>query len=215
MLQRHLDFAFFARARVRRAIYNSHSPTNVLPRAESARSSKLRLGYLGRLHPTKGVELLIEAAKSFDGACELRIGGTGSSSYEQQLRKQAAGVDARFEGFVNSERFLAGLDVLVVPSLWNEAFGLVVAEAFAQGVPVIGSTRGAIPELIEDGATGFLFDPERPESLTAAIARFVSDRGLAQKMRSQVLEKSRDFLPQRMVNEYLELYREVLDRAPT
>jgi glycosyltransferase involved in cell wall biosynthesis len=211
VLQRHLDFGFFGRARVRRAIHNSHSVTDVLSTGESAPSPKLRIGYLGRLHPTKGIELLIQAAASFDGECELRIGGTGSSSYEQQLRKQAAGIDARFEGFVDSGQFLADLDVLVVPSLWNEPFGLVVAEAFAQGVPVIGSMRGAIPELIEDGVTGFLFEPGRPESLDAAIGRFVSDRGLAQKMRAKVLAKSHDFLPQRMVNDYLEVYREVLE----
>jgi glycosyltransferase involved in cell wall biosynthesis len=189
VLQRHLDFGFFGRARVRRAIHNSHSPTDILPRTESARSSRLRIGYLGRLHPTKGIELAIQAVASFDGKCELWIAGTGSY-------------------------FLADLDVLVVPSLWNEPFGLVVAEAFAQGVPVIGSMRGAIPELIEDGVTGFVFEPDQPESLNAAIGRFVSDRGLAEKMRPKVLEKSRDFLPQRMVNEYLEVYREVLDRAP-
>ena len=63
----------------------------------------------------------------------------------------------RFVGRVDASTFLSGIDVLVVPSLWHEPFGLVLCEAMDAGVPVVASAVGGIPEIVEHGQSGFLF----------------------------------------------------------
>jgi glycosyltransferase involved in cell wall biosynthesis len=70
------------------------------------------------------------------------------------------------------------IDVLVVPSLWSENSPLVIHEAYQAGVPVVGARIGGIPDLVEDGRTGFLYDPRSPIELVAALRRLVEDRSL-------------------------------------
>jgi len=158
--------------------------------------------------------VLIGAAAPLLKECELRIAGQGPPGYVEKLKKRAASLDVQFVGFVKAEAFLAEVDVLVIPSLWNEPSGMVIIEAFAQGVPVIGSNRGGIPECIEENKTGFLFSPERPESLTAALERFISDRDLLARMQVDALSKSYDLLPSRMIDGYLAVYEKALGDTP-
>lgn len=214
IMNRHLEFSFFQQVPLREVVYYGYAPL-ASPPARRRHSGKLRVGFLGRLDPTKGVELLISAAASLlKGECELRIAGKGREPYEQELKERAASLDVRFMGFVNTEAFLAEVDVLVVPSLWNDPCPLVIIEAFAQGVPVIGSNRGGIPERIDEGKTGFVFSPERPETLTAALERLISDRDLLAHMHAETLLRARDLSPQRMVDDYLEVYGKVLGNTP-
>ncbi|MBU2818033.1 glycosyltransferase family 4 protein, partial [Acidithiobacillus ferrooxidans] len=74
------------------------------------------------------------------------------------------------------------VDIVVVPSLWQEPLGLVVAEALAFGKPVIASKRGGIPEMIKDGENGLLFEPNRPEDLQESLHRLGSDRAMRVRM---------------------------------
>jgi len=111
---------------------------------------------------------------------------------------------------VRPEDFLPEIDVLVVPSVWDEPLPTVVVEAFTHGVPVIGSRRGGIPELIEDGRTGLLFDPAQPGSLEAALGRFIDDPRLAYRMREHVLQKAQEFVSEKMLKEYCEIYQRAL-----
>jgi glycosyltransferase involved in cell wall biosynthesis len=115
----------------------------------------------------------------------------------------------RFLGFTRAEEFYRQLDVLVVPSLWHEPFGMVVIEAFAHGVPVVGSRRGGIPEIVGDGRTGLLFEPDAPGELRDALAALVADPGRAAEMRPRCLERARDFQPDAVIRSYRELYRDV------
>ena len=127
---------------------------------------------------------------------------------------RSAALDVRFIGFVKTEDFLAEVDVLVVPSLWNDPCPLVIIEAFAQGVPVIGSNRGGIPERIDEDKTGFVFAPEHPETLTAVLERFISGRDEVARMRVETLKRAREFSPKRMVDDYLEVYAKALGATP-
>ncbi len=141
--------------------------------------------YVGRLGKHKGVHFLIESVKSLDlNSARLHIVGQGSDA---AIFKRAARDDGRisFHGFLAHEKLrqLYGIaDVAVVPSIYNETFGLVIPEYFWQGIPVLGSRAGAIPELISDGYNGFLFPPGDVEALKGLLGTLSSDSKLISEL---------------------------------
>ena len=139
------------------------------------RNGDLRLLFIGRLHPIKGIEALLKACSLVDSAppWRLAIAGWGAPEYVSQLREQiqALGVSERVEmlGAVLSEGkkgLFERSDVAVVPS-YTENFAIVVAEALAHGVPVIAS-KGTPWSRLEEMQCGLWVDND-PESLAVAI----------------------------------------------
>ena len=127
--------------------------------------------FAGRLSPEKGVRTLISAWKSLPRKYSLKI--VGSGPLERELRS-AIGERSSMEflGHLPRESVYALMDhaqFLVVPSEWYEGFPVVVAEAFARGLPLIGSNIGSLAELIDHGRTGFLFQPGNAEELAVAV----------------------------------------------
>jgi glycosyltransferase involved in cell wall biosynthesis len=168
--QKHLQF-MPALERKSSTLHNFVEPGPA--RADSApRADAPYLLYAGRLSPEKGVELLLGAIAALP-SIPLRIAGTGV--LEASLRARWGALpNVTFLGHLGREelaRVVAGARYAVVPSTWYENNPMSVLESFAAGVPVVGSTFGGIPELVEDGVTGFLFDPSDPRSLRDALQR--------------------------------------------
>ena len=172
----------------------------------------LRLGYLGRLHSTKGTDHLLERVRELPaGSYTLSIGGRGVPEYEQSLKARSADLPVTLRGRVDPTEFLRTVDLLVVPSVWNEPFGRVTVEAFAHGVPVIGSPYGGTAELIRPGETGLLFTPEEPGSLAAAVGELAGDRARLRRMGRAALADSARYRPAAVAARLVEFYRHVLD----
>jgi glycosyltransferase involved in cell wall biosynthesis len=145
----------------------------------------LRVGFLGRTDPVKGAHLLMNAVAALPAACaiELRMHMLWSNqsawqSYQASLRQLAAG-DARIKLLDplppdQVRAFLADIDLLAVPSQWLETGPLVVLEAFAAGVPVIGSDLGGIAELVSHGVDGLLLPFDRADQWTDTLLRLAS-----------------------------------------
>lgn len=134
----------------------------------------LRLGFLGRLDITKGLETLIAAmGRLQDLPVTTMIAGTGRGEYESELRAAAAGLPIQFLGHVAPAELFRRIDLLVVPSAWREPFGRVVQEAFAYGVPVLGADSGAIPEVIGSAGADLCFPAQDPAALAAQVRRLV------------------------------------------
>jgi glycosyltransferase involved in cell wall biosynthesis len=135
----------------------------------SARSDRpLELGYVGRLDSTKGVDRVVRAMRLIDRSQPIKLSIYGAARNDEQrayalkVRDLARG-DERisFPGELtpaNRARVFGSFDALVVPSVWFETGPLVVLEAFSAGIPVIGSARGGIAELVTDGVSGLLVD---------------------------------------------------------
>jgi glycosyltransferase involved in cell wall biosynthesis len=88
------------------------------------------------------------------------------------MAEYAVPSNVRFNGWMNSSElpeFYKKARFIVVPSLWYEPFGLVTVEAMGHGLPVIASRRGGLPEIVEDGVTGLLFEPGNAEDLAEKI----------------------------------------------
>jgi len=146
----------------------------------------LKIVYLGRLEPSKGVDILIRAVtRSTDLDVRLDIYGIAQgkmNSYGRRL-KQLAGSDARivFQAPVSNEHIhslLQAYDLLAVPSQGLETGPLVVLEAFAAGVPVLGSDLGGIAELVQSEVNGLLVEAGSVEAWRKALVRISLHRDL-------------------------------------
>ena len=168
-----------------------------MPRQQQTRSPKtgpFRLMFLGRLHPTKGVHVLVRALQRLDGNdVELHVFGVvqpGDEKYAEDLRALARlQTNVVFHPPVPSHaviELLTDFDMLAVPSQWLETGPLVVLEAFAAGVPVLGSRLGGIAELVRDGVDGLLVQYESVDAWTDILRRLAHDRTLLDRLRAGV-----------------------------
>lgn len=210
-LQRHLDGGYFAGSE-RHVVLNAAAHAVARPVLRDERTARpLRLGYVGQLVPTKGVgDLIAQMHAWWPAQCELVVAGTGSRAYEESLRRGAP-PNVRFLGFVDPRQVYESIDVLVVPSLWEEPFGMIVLEAYQHGVPVIAARRGGLPEIVEDGTTGRTYDPADPQGLHDAIDGFVQHRGRLDGMRVAALAKSSGFHAARMHSQYAAILAGVIE----
>ncbi len=135
--------------------------------------------FAGRMPPEKGLRILVEAWREAGRPAPLKIAGDGS---EGTLLRQATLGETGIEwlGVLTPEQtrdWMGKAAVLAVPSLWGETFGLVVAEAYARGTPVLVSDMGALPELVEEGVTGFRVPAGDVGAWASALRRFFALSG--------------------------------------
>ena len=151
----------------------------------------LRLVYVGVLLPHKGAHVLIDALKgiSADRVHASLYGAEVAArrAYTEQLREAAAGLAVHWGGVYDRaelQAILAEHDVLVLPVIWEETFSVVIREALQAGLPVIAARRGALPEIIEDGRNGLLFEPEDAADLRRCLRRLLDEPGLLDRLRT-------------------------------
>ncbi|MEU9605690.1 glycosyltransferase [Streptomyces sp. NPDC048057] len=144
--------------------------------------------YLGRLAEAKGVRMLMTAWDEIaaDGGAGVPLVIAGAGPLEQEVTAWAAGrADVRHVGLYDPEqcrRVIAESVAVVAPSTWLEAFGLVVVEAMAAGVPAVAAGHGAFVELVEDGVTGLLHRPGDAASLASCLRRITAEPGRNREM---------------------------------
>jgi glycosyltransferase involved in cell wall biosynthesis len=185
------------------------------PAPLAASNQPLRVGYVGRLEPHKGVHVLVDAVATIP-SCSLEIVGEGSqrAALEAQVAASAARDRITFTGYVEQTRIAEvylRFDVLAVPSLeterWVEQFGRVALESMASGVPVVASRSGALPEVVGD--TGLLVAPGDAHALATALARLGDDpterRRLGKLARAHAEQFSWDAIARRQLDLYAEM----------
>ena len=151
-----------------------------------------RLGYIGTLSRIKGVETLLDAFTTAPREWRLSIAGSGE--LDSLVRDRAAADDritflGRLEGDAK-EDFFASVDLLVIPSEWEENAPLVAVEAAVRGLPAVVSDRGGLPETVE----AEVFRARDPAALRAAVQRVVEAPGLLAERRMRLLERNELFL---------------------
>jgi len=204
----HLNHGYFSRAKNREVIFSAYTPKPMQATSSIPEARSLRLGYLGRLTPNKGIDHLLRSLQKLpDKDYQLWIGGKGTEKHERWLKTRYQKPNIYFLGFVKPDKFFQNIDVLVVPSLWNDPLPRNIFEAYSNGVPVIGSNRGGIPEIIDIGTTGFVFDPDHPDTLLSLLIKIKQNPDLLVRMRKSALIKSQEFLPERSLSKYLDIYR--------
>ncbi len=134
--------------------------------------------YVGRLHDSKGVHVLLESLREYP-AIRLLVVGDGPERARLEAMKEELNLPrVEFLGWQDREkvaRYLRQCRFVVVPSVWHENFPYVITEAFACGKAVIGSNRGGIPELVHHELFGLVYDAGDPVELGACVDRLWND----------------------------------------
>lgn len=209
ILDKHLKFGWFPQAG-RSVIFNSYAPPRKIE--NQGRSERFTFGFIGRIDRRKGIEWLLSAFADprVAGSAALIVAGDGEPEFVALLKSRVKHLAVNFVGRMTPKEFFSRIDVAVVPSIIDEALGRVILEAYAYGKPVIASDRGGIPEIVDNGKTGFLIDPTYPEQLADRLAMFIEEPELAATFKTDCISRFEDFTPERIVEQYLQVYHSVL-----
>jgi glycosyltransferase involved in cell wall biosynthesis len=165
--------------------------------------------FLGRIAPEKGVDRAIRIAQHCGVPLKIaaKVDAVDREYFDEQIHPMIKAAGVEYIGEINDTQkseFLSGALALLVPIDWPEPFGLVMIEAMACGTPVIAFNRGSVPEVVDDGLTGFIVEDE-----TGAIGAV--DR-LGQLSREKIRKRFEErFTARRMAQDYLAVYRSLMD----
>ena len=176
------------------------------------------IGFLGRLERYKGADLLVRALARLpaDLPVLLRIAGVGQDARFARRMEEATRKDSRIQlmGLVEHEKvpeFLADIDVLAVPSRYMETGPIVVQEARALGIPVMGADLGGISERVHHGVDGWLLPFDNPGPWAEAIRVAATDRAEVARL-SNNMRRTRSI--DDVASEMATLYREIMAGRP-
>jgi len=161
------------------------------PRAPAQRP--IRFGYVGSVAPHKGVGVAVEAMRELEDAT-LHVWGD-ANAFPGYVASMEHGPNVVFEGKFREEekpRVFAAMDVLLVPSIGLESFGLAAHEAMACGVPVIASAGGALSEMFEPGVCGDFFPAGDATALRTILRRIIDDPAIVDRWSQRLPQPKRD-----------------------
>jgi glycosyltransferase involved in cell wall biosynthesis len=165
------------------------------------------VGFVGRLSPEKGISLFVEAAASLHHVRFLAAGNPSpDNGYMVKIPPNLA-----MPGFLTGKALddvFQDSRILVFPSLWYEGFPNVIAQAMAHGRPVVASRIGAIPEIVDDGVTGLLFEPGNAEELADKIDYLWNRPDLCRNMGEAGREKAlKEYSEEKFYDRLMAIYR--------
>jgi len=195
--------------------FNPNERSNSL-RKELGIDKELVLLHVGRITKEKSVGILIKAANTLkeDGRqFKLVIAGKGPALSSLKREAKLLGIDdcVSFAGFVPDKelpKYYASADAFVTASP-VETEGIVMLEAMASGLPVIGTDAGAIPEIVRDGANGFVFHPDDHNALAGDIIRLMDKKRL-RHMSASALKTSRKYSIDKTIKGLEKMYSELV-----
>ncbi len=208
--QRVLDIVeadgLFPNARVREVI---HNPVYRFGRKARSGGEQVIFGYLGRPSSEKGIFLLAEAYRRMPENCRLFFAGEFDDNVRRQITELAAR-EVCFLGFTDPAQFFSQIDVLVVPSLWDEPFGRVVLEGQAMQVPAICSNRGGLPEALGGPENGWLFDPSSVANLVAVMQQIAEHPSIIREKAEAGHSRSHSFSARSIASRYEALFESTI-----
>lgn len=193
------------------------------PMPPAARASVLRelglqppiIGFMGRLTRAKGLDILMQAMEQVGGDRPWNLLLLGSGEYENKVRQWAAQqgwserVQVRLVKHAEVPRFLGCMDLLVAPSQtmknWKEQFGRMIIEAFASGVPVIGSDSGEIPFVIGDA--GEIVAEGDPGAWAQAIGQLLDREARRNELKERGLARASLYSVTTIAQQWADCYR--------
>jgi glycosyltransferase involved in cell wall biosynthesis len=192
-----------------------HIPNGVELMPYAKIRSNNRILYVGRIEQVKGIDYLIKAVgKAAKSNPKVKLDIIGEGSYENEIKSLVVELNlsknVNFIGWVSQKdlyRYYEMSTAIVIPSVWPENFPTVCNEAMSIGRPVIATKVGGIPELVENGTTGYLVPAENDVALAEAILKILNHEALAQKMGEYGRKKVEALSMDIHANKLIELYK--------
>ncbi|MDP2912013.1 MAG: GT4 family glycosyltransferase PelF, partial [Candidatus Omnitrophota bacterium] len=187
---------------------------------DSSSKSEYRIGVIGRVTPIKGHGFFLQAiarvVRLFPKVKVVIVGDAPKDKpgYIEKLKALAKQLEIeKFVEFLGAQydipKIMSRLDLLVLPSIGQEAFGRVIIEAGASGVPVIATRIGGATEIIEDGQTGILVRPGDILEMVNSIIKALKDRDLSRSMAVEARKKvEREYSLTKMTDDTIKVYEE-------
>lgn len=202
--QRGVDTDLFrpelASAAMRQRLHGGHDDTGHL------------LLYIGRLSAEKQIDRIRPVLEAMP---QTRLALVGDGPHRQQLERHFEGTATTFVGYLAGEELASAYasgDAFLFPSS-TETLGLVLLEAMAAGCPVVGANRGGIPDIVNDGVNGCLYDPDQPASLPTAVERLLGDPAARRQLRLAAREEAERWGWPSATAQLQGYYRQVLNRG--
>nr|WP_255481099.1 glycosyltransferase [Pontibacter sp. Tf4] len=176
-------------------------------------SDEIKLVFVGRISPFKGLHILIEAIKSFDtNLISLDIYGFSSGDdYENNLRKASRFYkNIKWCGGIepgNAVEVMSSYDALCLPSTFSEMSPLVIQEAFSAGIPIIASNVYGNTEQIKHNINGLLFEFNNSDSLRMQLKNLLDEPELLSKLKANIIQPDTF---EKVGNAYLQLYSDLV-----
>lgn len=180
---------------------------------------RVAVGIVGRIAPEKGHAVLLEAFGKVHTRYPLQLVVVGNGPDEELIRNRAAQMGLAdkvlFTGFRDDvNNVINALDVVAVPSTWNEPCSAVVQQGMALSKPILGTRAGGTPEMVVDDETGFLVPPSDPDALADALARLAGDAFLRKRLGAAGKERVEELFSLRVMTDKIEaLYQREYENA--
>lgn len=218
ILNGHIGKKYFMAAKAKKVIFNATDiPENYEDIFENKINNKLdgrnitKFGFIGRFEEYKGILWLIKIFKKID-RCDIDLSLFGKGSLLETVKEEIKN-DRRITycGFLNEQQLrvaLNNIDVVIVPSLWEEPFGRTILDAYCNGIPVIVTQKGGMPEIVEDYKTGRVI-PCTDQALTEAITFYCNEKNVAMTLKNieSILPK---FSIKMQVQKFEVLYKQMI-----
>ncbi|MFC1553418.1 glycosyltransferase family 4 protein [candidate division KSB1 bacterium] len=196
---------------------------------EKSENSQIKIGFVGRIQPSKGVETLLESIPiltnkynnlKFDFYGEEMdwdvLGGTYIDTVKIKINELKISGNVNFHGHIfPPSKIYQNMDIFVMPShRFGESCPMVILEAMAAGVPVIATTVGGIPEIITHGETGFLIPPKDPQAISDAVEYVINNpEHVKQVVENAKKEVRKRFDFRENARQFVEIYKEMLNES--
>ncbi len=200
-----------------RIIYQGIDVKIILPKKRDSERGDFVVSIVARLDPVKGHRFFLEAAQQVAeriGNVRFRVVGAEENVKIKELKNLCERLELRnveFTGFVEDVfPFMCSSDVGVISSVASEAVSRVALEWLACGVPVVASSVGCLPEIVENGRTGFVVSPGNPREIASAICKLAENRKLRETLGANARKDAESrFSKERFIGESLKFFKEL------
>jgi glycosyltransferase involved in cell wall biosynthesis len=178
-------------------------------------SERIRFTFIGYFGKHKGIHVLLDALQYLQDQQNFRLNLIGSGDLFEQYKKEIAekrlNEVVKFWGRIeNVEMAYAETDVFILPSIWPENRPVTITEAMAAKIPIIAANSGGIPELVEDGKTGFLFEPGNASDLAKKMLAFIEQPNLIETLGDTGHERIETDTMQNQIVQVENIYKKIL-----
>lgn len=208
-LGRHKRAGFFDSV-ASRVSYNIQPANDEMsqPAVIATQPDVLRFGFIGRLEPEKGIDVLLQATRHLvRPGWRLRVAGKGTEAYMSHLRLKYTDERIDWLGFSSPSEFYSQVDVMVIPSQWDEPLPYVCVESLHEGKPLICASMGGLPEIAQLSRVVAYFQSGNSEELGALMNRALDDQVRWKQNARATAVALEQFSEQAVVAGYLSAYR--------